>query len=237
MPNIFVSYRRDDSSTISGWIHEKLSGRYGSTAVFKDIDSIAVAEDFQRAIGRALRHCDVMIAIIGPRWLGVEDDGSRKIDRDRDWIRREIEMALQLDIPIIPVLVERGQMPPAQKIPEGIRDLTRLNALIVEVGPDFESQVSRLMTAIDRIEAPSPRAEPRPPDPTPPGAAFGAIPVAPSKPARAVLRRVLLPFAFKPTDNAWARIAKAYFNLLVWCLYVVAASIILSLVTTGKLPS
>ena len=152
MPNVFISYRRDDSSTISELIDQKLIEHYGPTAVFRDIDNIAVAEDFQKAIGRALRRCDVMVAVIGKRWLGVGSDGVRRIDGDRDWIRREIEIALQLDIPIIPVLVEGGTMPSQQMIPEGMRDLTRLQGLVVEVGPDFDSQVARLTTAIDQID-------------------------------------------------------------------------------------
>lgn len=92
-----------------------------------------------------------MVSVIGPRWLGIESDGTRRIDGDHDWIRREIEMALQLGIPVIPVLVEQGKMPPSQVLPEGMRDITRLNALVVEVGPDFEQQFTRLTTAIDRI--------------------------------------------------------------------------------------
>ncbi len=162
MPNIFVSYRRDDSSTISEWINEKLTGRYGAASVFKDIDSIEVAEDFPKAIGRALRYCDAMIAIIGPRWLGPESDGTRRIDRDQDWVRREIETALQLGIPVIPVLVEHGVMPPSQTLPEGMRDLTRVNALTMEVGPDFDNQVARLITAIDRIDPAPGRTSQRP---------------------------------------------------------------------------
>jgi hypothetical protein len=168
-------------------------------------------------------------------------------------------MALQLDIPIIPVLVERGQMPPSQNMPEGVRDLTRLNALIVEVGPDFDNQIARLITAIDKVKVAPANTEARSPELTPQFAAipdkvevasaktelrppelapqFTAIPVSPPTPSRTLFRKLLFPLTFKPADNVWARIAKGYFNLLAWSLYVVVALFILGLLTTGKIPS
>ena len=84
------------------------------------------------------------------------DDGTRRIDEDRDWVRVEIEMALRLGIPVIPVLVERARMPRPSEVPEEIRDVTELNALSVEPGPDFQNQINRLTEWIDRIPGNSP---------------------------------------------------------------------------------
>ena len=40
MPNIILSYRRDDTGAIAGRIFDRLVGHYGVDQVFMDIDSI-----------------------------------------------------------------------------------------------------------------------------------------------------------------------------------------------------
>jgi hypothetical protein len=240
-PNIFVSYRRNDSSAMAGWIHEKLFSQYG-TSVFKDIDNIAIGENFRNAIGRALRHCDVMVAVIGPKWLGPKDDGTRRIDEERDWIRVEIEIASHLGIPIIPVLVERAQMPGTHQVPEGMREVTMLNALVIEPGPDFHNQVRRLTDSIDRVpidEAPADKAEVVHPPVAKPMAFVSAPPLRPpvvdqppaDKPPigepmprprwRKVIRRLLVPFEFSSSDSTGVNIAKSFGAMLVYATYVV----------------
>ena len=147
---IFVSYRRDDSAGTAGWIHEKLSRQYRES-VFKDAYSIDVAENIRSAIGRALRRCDVVVAVIGSKWLGSKNDGTKRIHDEHDWIRCEIEIALQLGIPVIPVLVERAQMPQAHELPERMREIAMLNALQVDPSGDFQNHIDRLVEAIDRL--------------------------------------------------------------------------------------
>jgi hypothetical protein len=218
-PNIFVSYRRNDSSAMAGWIHEKLFSQYG-TSVFKDIDNIAIGENFRNAIGRALRHCDVMVAVIGPKWLGPKDDGTRRIDEERDWIRVEIEIASHLGIPIIPVLVERAQMPGTHQVPEGMREVTLLNALVIEPSADFQNQVRRLFDSIDRLpidDAPIDKAKvDRPPIDEP-----AHLVNEPPLRSRSLVRRLLVPFEFRSSDSTSANIARSFGSFLVYCAYVV----------------
>ena len=40
MNNIFVSYRRSDSSDVTGRIFDQLKARFGEERLFKDVDSI-----------------------------------------------------------------------------------------------------------------------------------------------------------------------------------------------------
>jgi len=149
MPKIFMSYRRDDSPAMAGWVHQNLVNRYGD-GVFRDIDSIGPATNFRTAIARALRHTDVLVAIIGPKWRGDAGDGAARIRDERDWIRLEIEIALQLDIPIIPALVDNANMPTTGDLPDSLRDLPYINALRIDAGPHFETQIKKLMSVIDQ---------------------------------------------------------------------------------------
>jgi hypothetical protein len=182
-----------------------------------------------------------MVAVIGPKWLGPKDDGTRRIDEERDWIRVEIEIATHLGIPIIPVLVERAPMPGTHQVPEGMREVTMLNALVIEPGPDFHNQVRRLTDSIDRVpidEAPAGKVEVDHPPVAKPMAFVSEPPLrppvhqpAPDKPRiaepmprprwRKVIRRLLVPFEFSSSDSTGVNIAKSFGAMLVYATYVV----------------
>ena len=108
VPNIFISYRREDSADISGRINDRLVERFGKNAVFKDVDSIPIGRDFRRHLQEAVGRCDALLVIIGKQWCDATDEhGKRRLDDPRDHLRIEIETALERgDIPVIPVLVQ-----------------------------------------------------------------------------------------------------------------------------------
>lgn len=68
---VFLSYRREDSSGHAGRLYDHLVWRLPATDVFRDIDGIKAGVDFVVAIERALDTCDVVLVIIGQRWLTV----------------------------------------------------------------------------------------------------------------------------------------------------------------------
>src|SRR5271155_5233024 len=70
MAKIAISYRRSDSQDITGRIFDRLSQQYGRDTVFRDIDSIQPGIDFRAQIADALTATDVLLVIVGPRWLG-----------------------------------------------------------------------------------------------------------------------------------------------------------------------
>src|ERR1700727_1273747 len=88
---IFVNYRRGDTAYAAGWLYEPLAERFGSQ-VFKDVDSIEPGEDFVEKITHAVASCDVLLALIGDRWLTItEADGTRRLDNSGDLVPLEIE--------------------------------------------------------------------------------------------------------------------------------------------------
>src|SRR5215472_2221996 len=95
---IFISYRREETAAQAGRLYDHLSGRFGKSRVFRDIYSIAVGADFEEAIKEALSKCDILLALIGPQWASLADSkGARRIKHPRDYVRIEIETALQRD--------------------------------------------------------------------------------------------------------------------------------------------
>lgn len=121
MGKIIVSYRRSDSAATTGRIYDRLVDRYGEASVFMDIDHIPFGTDFRDHIQEALRDADILLAVIGPNWLGHMPDGRVRIQDEADPVRVEIEAALRQELTVIPLLVDNATMPSAAELPETMR--------------------------------------------------------------------------------------------------------------------
>lgn len=150
MSTIVLSYRRDDSKWIAGRIFDRLEGHYGKGNVFMDIDTIPVGLDFREHLQEWLESCDILLAVVGPRWLGTDEHGHRAIDDEADWVRIEIETALAKKIPVIPILIDRLRMPKATELPESLRAFAFRQAAEVDSGVDFRSHMERLIRSMDQ---------------------------------------------------------------------------------------
>lgn len=153
MTKVFISYRRDDSRKDAGRIYDSLVKAFDRQSIFKDVDSIPLGKDFRGVLREAVAKCDVLIAIIGINWLDTRDnDGNRRLDNPDDFVRIEIESALQRGITVIPVLVDNARMPNADELPSTLQDLAFRNAINVRDDPDFHRDVKRLIEGIqDKI--------------------------------------------------------------------------------------
>jgi TIR domain len=152
MQNIFVSYRREDSSDVTGRIFDHLRTAFGEEHLFKDVDSIPLGTDFREVISAAVQKCDVLLVVIGEKWLEVKDEtGGRRIDNPDDYVRLEISSALDRNIPVIPVLVGRATIPTQESLPAPLQRLAFRNALYVRPDPDFHNDIERLRRDLGRF--------------------------------------------------------------------------------------
>jgi hypothetical protein len=168
---IVLSYRRSDSDVITGRIRDNLANHYGEDAVFMDIDSIPLGFDYREQMRDALSDNKVMIAVIGPKWLGGRGKDAR-INANNDPVRIELETAFQQRMRIIPVLVSGATMPKAADLPQSLQGLCYINAGEVDGGRDFRQHMTRLIYAIDQIlqSGESPPPPPKPASQTEPAA-------------------------------------------------------------------
>jgi hypothetical protein len=169
MTRIAISYRREDSAGITGRIFDRLKDHYkrsrvaadgSNSVVFMDYDSTPVGADFREQIKGVLDECSILLAVIGPHWIGDDGKGLPRIMRKDDWVRIEIETALANNIPVVPVLIDRTPMPTVDMLPAEIRKLVYLQAAVISTQLDFDQHINRLIKAIDRllgIAAPSQR--------------------------------------------------------------------------------
>lgn len=163
MPKIVLSYRRSDSDAIAGRIRDRLVREYGEDSVFMDIDSIPFGTDFRAHIEDAIRRNDVLLAVVGPNWIGFKPDGSARITEELDFVRIEVETALRSGIPVIPLLVDGAAMPKPEELPDSIKDFPFRNAAEINTGRDFHQHVDRLVRSLDQLSNPSPQDQPRQP--------------------------------------------------------------------------
>lgn len=150
MPRIFISYRRDDSNAISERIYKSLSAEFGKDAVFRDRDTIPKGSDFRKEIEQHLFESEIVLVIIGPSWLDIQGkDGIRRLNAPADYVRFEIEMALRHNKIIIPLLINGASMPPEEKLPPSINQLSYKNAAsLSEV--TFYRDIKRLIYEIQK---------------------------------------------------------------------------------------
>jgi Protein of unknown function (DUF3421)/TIR domain len=145
MPGIVISYRREDTGWITGRIFDRLETRFGKGHVFMDVDTIPEGVDFREYIKASLDQCDALIAVIGPHWIGARPNEKARIWDESDLVRIEIETALTKPIPVIPILIDRTQLPPSAELPETLRPLVFIQAARMDTQRDFNTHIERLI--------------------------------------------------------------------------------------------
>ena len=146
---IFVSYRRQDSADVTGRIYDRLVQRFDKEQIFKDVDSIPLGVDFREHLGRVVGQCDVLLAVMGNDWLAADSSGRRRIDDAKDFVRIEIESALERGIPVIPVLVRGAAMPSEADMPASLVALSYRHGIDVRPDPDFHRDMDRLIAGLE----------------------------------------------------------------------------------------
>jgi hypothetical protein len=149
-PKIFISYRRDDSNDITGRIYDWLVRHFGEDNVFKDVDSIPLGVDFKQHLDQAVAQCSVFLTVIGPNWLFTSETAEKsRLHNSADFVRIELESALQRDIPLIPLFVREATMPSEEDLPDRLKSLVFRNGVSIRPDPDFHNDMNRLIRAID----------------------------------------------------------------------------------------
>jgi TIR domain len=129
-PKLFISYRREGTAGHAGRIYDAISARFGDHNIFMDID-LPPGIDFVERIQQAVGSCHVLLVVMGPNWASLQgEEGTPRLAEPDDFVRLEVETALRRpDVTVIPVLVAGARMPDPEDLPEGIRSLSRRNAL------------------------------------------------------------------------------------------------------------
>jgi hypothetical protein len=155
-PDVFISYRRDDTAWAAGRLHRELSEHLGARRVFMDVEDMVAGEVWKETIERALRSCRVGVVLIGSRWLDTDPrTGRPRLHDESDTVRMEIRTLLESDKPVIVVLA--GAAPPeADNLPGDLQSLSQLQAIAVTnatwqiVVKQMIDTIARAVSAVDR---------------------------------------------------------------------------------------
>ncbi|HEY6252061.1 MAG TPA: toll/interleukin-1 receptor domain-containing protein, partial [Candidatus Angelobacter sp.] len=157
MPKIFICYRREDTSGEAGRIYDRLAAHYGKEYLFIDVDTLEPGERFSEVVAKTVGSCEILLALIGTRWLNASDgEGRRRLDDPDDWVRLEIATALKRDIRVIPLLLNGASFPGRSDLPKELSDLAIRQAW--DIGRvHFHRDVDALIQSLDRfLQSPQP---------------------------------------------------------------------------------
>lgn len=144
---VFISYRRDDAAGYARAVYAELAREFGAECVFIDVDDIAAGQAFDKAIRREVGAAQVLLALIGRRWLGERDGAPARIHDVDDFVRIEVVTGLARGMPVIPLLLDGAPMPTEAQLPEPLRPLARRNALELD-NSRFAADIERLVATL-----------------------------------------------------------------------------------------
>jgi membrane-associated phospholipid phosphatase len=116
---VFISYRREGGSRLARVVQIELEGR--GWPCFLDVDDLG-AEHFDDRLLREIENAPNTVLVLAPGSL-------ERCRRQDDWLRREIEHALKYGRNVVPLLADGFQFPADEDLPEGLRNLGRLNGV------------------------------------------------------------------------------------------------------------
>src|SRR5215475_8516460 len=122
-----------------------------------DVDAIEPGLDFVKVLDEQVSGCDVLLALIGPNWVDAKNEnGVRRLDDPKDFVRIEIASALKRDIRVIPILIDGAPMPREEELPVPLQPLARRNAVQVS-HVRFGADTQGLVEVLQRIAKPPAR--------------------------------------------------------------------------------
>lgn len=123
-PRVFINYRSDNGGHAAHMLDAALCRRLGPAAVFLDNRSIRPGADYPPELLDKARGAEVLVAVIGPGWENARGpDGTRRLDAEDDWVRREIREATAYGVRVVPVLVGARTRLAEADLPADIRSL------------------------------------------------------------------------------------------------------------------
>ncbi len=154
MTQVFLNYRSADEAASVGMLDQILSEKFGSSAVFFASKSIELGSLWEPEMFNAVRESDALLVVMGRFWLSAADeDGVRLIDKEDDFVRREILLGMQEDKKIIPVLLGTPR-PKRADLPEALRPLAERQSISIayrSTGLDIDRLVTKLREQIPQL--------------------------------------------------------------------------------------
>lgn len=152
MEKIFLNFRTGDQDMAAPFLHRCLSRWFGMDAVFFSSHSIPAGARFPDELERHAGTCQVLLALIGPRWLAMTGPDGRPLLADpEDWVRREIATALAADRRVVPIMVGNAPRLASGGLPTDLAPLAQVECRYLrrrDLAADLQTLQDDLMKLI-----------------------------------------------------------------------------------------
>lgn len=161
---IFINYRNGEHTPLVNELYEQLAHHFGADQVFLDRYTIRPGGRYPNDLRDGVAHADVLISIIHGKWLTERDKtGLRLLDRERDWVREELEIAIpDKTKTVIPLLVDDAARLTPDDLPASIAELAFRQSLRIR-GDNLSDDVRALIRELELHVAPIWSPDPLPP--------------------------------------------------------------------------
>lgn len=153
---VFLCYRAADMSgqapPFAGKIVQRLKAAYGPNAVVLDPGLLPPGGDAATFLSGFVRQADVFVILIGPQWAELM---RRHANDPQDLVRLQIEAALRLAMPVMPVVVDTTPMPGPEELPASVAKLVEAPRFRLASEANFGAQMGQLM---QHMESAAPKA-------------------------------------------------------------------------------
>lgn len=157
MPRIVISYRQTDTTSV--YVRSIVTGlvsRFGAESVLVESDAPSPDAEFRERIDATMTSPDLLLVLIGPRWLEALHERARRVDDSFDHLWATVATALSADALVVPVLVGETAMPTTDQLPRSLQPLALRRALMLRREDDHS--VEQLVAAVARAFSGDPAA-------------------------------------------------------------------------------
>jgi len=150
MGTVFISYRREDTSDVAKRLFDEIRQEPSAKVFLDEGGELQPGQDFVERLGEEIATVDVVLVLIGGKWLEARFGHRARVFDKQDVLRREIEYALKKEREIVPVLVDGATMPDETDLPETIHPLSRRQALRLSQ-TSWDKDVGRLIGRLETL--------------------------------------------------------------------------------------
>jgi hypothetical protein len=127
---IFINYRRKLNLVEAQLLQKVLQRHFGKARVFVGISGLEGGEHWLHTLERQVDASAAMVSLIGEVWADVKDEkGARRLDNPHDFVRFEIARAFARKIPVLPLCLDRAEMPGGADLPPNLLELASRQAM------------------------------------------------------------------------------------------------------------
>jgi hypothetical protein len=114
-----------------------------------DFKSLRPGSNFVKQIVKTIGSCKALIVFIGPKWINSLDERNKKIEDSlaEDYVMIEIAAAINIGIPVIPLLLDGAKMPREKEIPDDLKAFAKHHAFEIST-KRWQYDVKSLIAAL-----------------------------------------------------------------------------------------